>query len=495
MEPAAAKPGPMRSILTRLFLFALLALLLRFTYVVSLSGYSCTSGDFCFFSAPDPLLHGTAPAASAAIGGASPALWSTRDWRKNVEFYSAVFQDLIVDGYLSTSSKSLCINTPAGYEVLALHEIGVSDAIGLHRKKSPPLVVAGDLLHQPFDNDTFDFIFAGRSLDDSTQPVNLAAEISRILKTEGYLTVLTGSAGDLYSLHSLLELFPYFRKVQSRDINSLREIVLQKEEDSNILGPKGSFPGGNSVDKCPIPEHKTQLLRSAEPLISEEPMKPWITLKKNIKNIKYLPAVADISFKQRYVYVDVGARSYTSSIGSWFRKQYPKQNRTFDIYAIEADKLFHHEYSTKKGITLLPYAAWVRNESLSFEVNHDHDAKSDETGGRGMGRIRQAGASDSGDSHTIQGFDFAEWLKSTVTERDYVVMKMDVEGTEFDLVPRLFETGAICLIDELFLECHYNRWQRCCPGVRSPKYQYTYGECLDLFSSLRDSGVLVHQWW
>ncbi|KAL8506812.1 hypothetical protein ACS0TY_017631 [Phlomoides rotata] len=53
------------------------------------------------------------------------------------------------------------------------------------------------------------------------------------------------------------------------------------------------------------------------------------------------------------------------------------------------------------------------------------------------------------------------------------------------------ETGAICLINEIFLECHYNRWQRCCPGKRSPKYQKTYSQCLELFSSLRKCGVLV----
>jgi hypothetical protein len=84
----------------------------------------------------------------------------------------------------------------------------------------------------------------------------------------------------------------------------------------------------------------------------------------------------------------------------------------------------------------------------------------------------------------IEGFDFAEWLKNTVSKKDFVAMKMDVEGTEFDLIPRLFETRAICLIDEIFLECHYNQWQRCCLGERSPKYEKTYGQCLDIFSSL-----------
>jgi FkbM family methyltransferase len=199
------------------------------------------------------------------------------------------------------------------------------------------------------------------------------------------------------------------------------------------------------------------------------------------------------------VYVDVGARSYGSSIGSWFKKQYPKQNRTFDVYAIEADKAFYEEYRVKKGVKLLPYAAWVRNETLRFEINHDPGKEVKEKT-RGMGRIQPVKSSLSsrsfnGEVNEIEGFDFAEWLKNTVTEKDFVVMKMDVEGTEFDLIPRLFETGAICLIDEIFLECHYNRWQRCCPGQRSSKYEKTYGQCLDLFTSLRDRGVLVHQWW
>ncbi|KAL3517997.1 hypothetical protein ACH5RR_020586 [Cinchona calisaya] len=116
---------------------------------------------------------------------------------------------------------------------------------------------------------------------------------------------------------------------------------------------------------------------------------------------------------------------------------------------------------------------------------------------KGMGRIQgvQSSSNFVGDFEKIQGFDFASWLKSMVSERDYVLVKMDVEGTEFHLIPRFIETGAICHIDEMFLECHYNRWQRSCPGVRSSKYQKTYSQCLDLFHSLRQSGVLAHQWW
>ncbi|KAK1312358.1 hypothetical protein QJS10_CPA07g01219 [Acorus calamus] len=490
MEPKSRR---IRRIFIRFLLFGVSILLLCYVYVVTVFS---TAGDgvFSVFSG------GGGGRKVFVLGGSEdPALrrlWTSREWRKAVDYHSSVFQDLIVEGFLSPTSKTLSVSSGGrGQDVFALREIGVPDSIGVSNKPFPPLVASGHPLNQPFDDDTFDFAFVGRgSFEKSTNPPRLASEIGRVLKPEGFVAVHTASAGDHYSFNSLLDIFNCCRLVRSREIDglgssALREVVLQKRE------PDAPRIDADSVNTCSVPDYKRELVRSAEPLIMEEPLKPWITLKKNIKNIKYLPSIVDISFKRRYVYVDVGSRSYGSSIVSWFKKQYPKNNRTFEIYAIEADPAFHAEYKTKKGVTLLPYAAWVRNETLQFEINGDPDKKHDEKGGRGMGRIRPSESSSDSTAAAIPGFDFAEWLRSTVSETDYVVMKMDVEGTEFDLIPRLFETGAICLIDELFLECHYNRWQRCCPGERSSKYEKMYWQCLELFSSLRESGILVHQWW
>lgn len=515
MEPAAGRPSLLRNILVQVLLFGVLIVVVRFAYIVAIAGESCNRGDFCFFNLPENLnfvIPGTTgPGVSAAnkavksstAGPARQDLYTSKDWIKAVQFYSSVFQGLIAEGYLSPNSKSLCIESPTGQDVLALKQIGVSDSVGIFKKASKPLVVSAKVSHVPYDDNTFDFVFSGGDrMDKAVRPLDLlASEIARTLKPEGFLVVHV-TAKDEYSFNSFLALFNSFNLVKSRDIDGydsnmplVREIILQKVGGDGAFGLKDSH--GYSEDICSVPGYKRALIQNAEPLIMEEPLKPWLTLKRNIKNIKYLPSMADISFKSRYVYVDVGARSYGSSIGSWFRKQYPKQNKTFDVYAIEADKTFHSEYRVKKGITLLPYAAWVRNETLSFEINQD-PGKEVHDKGRGMGRIQPVTSSSKSvdrEVDEIEGFDFAEWLKSTVTEKDFVVMKMDVEGTEFDLIPRLFETGAICLIDEIFLECHYNRWQRCCPGQRSSKYEKTYGQCLDLFTSLRERGVLVHQWW
>ncbi|KAI3788657.1 hypothetical protein L2E82_01429 [Cichorium intybus] len=505
MELAAGKPSFLRNVVARFLLFSLLIVGVRFAYVITIRGESCTSGDdFCFFSSTSPENQNLVTAAGGHLDSSSsvtlnPVSASTPEVHKRVMFYITVFQDLIVDGFLSTKSKSLCVETPVGEDVYALREIGVDDSVGIYKKASKPLVINGLGHKHPFKDNTFDFIFSGNgALDRSDKAAEFAAEVGRTLKPEGYAVVHTSSK-DTYSFNSFIRLFNCCKFIHSRhmdgfdpDMLHIHEIVMKKKVDIKIREKTDNSPS----NRCAVPGYKQDLLKKAEPLIEAEPLKPWITLKRNIENVKYLPSMADINFKQRYVYVDVGARSYGSSIVSWFKKQYPKQNKTFDIYAIEADTHFHDQYKSKKGVQLLPYAAWVKNESLVFEINQTPGDENVEKG-RGMGRIQpvKSGGGIVGSVDVIQGFDFANWLKNTVTEKDFVVMKMDVEGTEFDLIPKLIETGAICLIDEVFLECHYNRWQKCCPGVRSPKYQKTYGQCLDLFKSLRQRGVLVHQWW
>ena len=302
---------------------------------------------------------------------------------------------------------------------------------------------------------------------------------------------------DFYSLQSLLDLFNCCRLIKSREINGVDSMSMMRIREVVLMKVRDFLWRGNVGSNCSVSRLKREIAKNAEALIAKEPLKPWITLKRNLKNFKYLSDSVDISFKRKYVYVDVGARSYGSSIGGWFRKSYPKQNKSFEVYAIEADKVFFGEYRSKKGVQLLPYAAWVRNETLFFGISRFVNRKIVEKGW-GLGRIQsvvQSSMSYKADLDTIEGFDFAEWLKNVVVERDFVVVKLDVEGTEFHLIPRLVETGAICLIDELFLECHYNRWQRCCPGQRDVKYQKTYDQCLQLLTSLRKIGVLVHQWW
>eukprot|EP00250_Pteridium_aquilinum_P014121 c21796_g1_i1 orf=248-1825(-) len=509
-----------RRFVLRILVFALVFTALHFLYILQ-DGHSCTQGDsgclngqiqhefISLSSVFQPLAQSSGFKIQAfhessqlhlreTLTSNLKKLWTSRGWRTKVDSFSLLFTDLMKAEILHAGDKGLCIAAGAGHEVLALQEIGVN-SLGIDIVSSPPLVVEGDMQKIPFSENAFDFEFSN-SFDLGIHSESVCLEMERTLKPGGFAIIHVSEeksteilgVNTLYSVDRITYLFKNSDLVHVKKVYALgsdHEIVLRKRLHQD------NFGNNAQVDKCIVNEQKKRIIREAEPLMLNEPLKPWITLKQNAAKIKYLPTVTDISDNHHFFYVDVGARSYHSSIGSWFVKKYPKQNQDFSIYAVEADDSFAADYVKRKNLKFLPYAAWIRNESLVFGANPENRAAE---GKIGMGRIQSrsslGGSVLEGKFKRVQGFDFADWLINTATADDYVVMKMDVEGAEFDLLPRMMETGAICLADELFLECHYNRWQRSSP-FRTTKYGRTYGDCLSLFEALRGNGVLVHQWW
>ena len=47
-----------------------------------------------------------------------------------------------------------------------------------------------------------------------------------------------------------------------------------------------------------------------------------------------------------------------------------------------------------------------------------------------------------GDLNKIHWFDFPNLVKNNFTEKNFVVVKLDDEGTKFDLVRKMVDTGA-----------------------------------------------------
>ncbi|KAG6427686.1 hypothetical protein SASPL_111932 [Salvia splendens] len=413
MEPNSGKPSFLRNILVRLFLFCVFVIALRSAYVVTIRGESCDVADFCFFA-----------------------------FSANVD----VGEDLMSEAVLSPNFKTLCIDTPTGADVFALRELGVEDSIGISKKGFKPLVVPGQGSNQPFSDSTFDFVFCGGgAVEKSTKLGDFAAETQRTMKPEGCFWSSTrwvgvvGTAGWSQFRRQLLELdCSLMDDWGIRSCCMVCVVILDVldtcecfeasrfyyNSSCNVMDPSVIDVACAALNGLKVGD-KTLTVRCAtvsgqlkpkheywkQPPTSVEIPTKVLCLTEVVTTDELMD---DGDFKPRYVYVDVGARSYGLSIVSWFKKQYPKQNKTFEIYAIEADKTFHGDYKLKKGVTLLPYATWVRNESLFFEINEDPSHKEVEKG-RGMGRIQPVQASGGGSAsssnvYQIQGFDFADWL-------------------------------------------------------------------------------------
>lgn len=50
--------------------------------------------------------------------------------------------------------------------------------------------------------------------------------------------------------------------------------------------------------------------------------------------------------------------------------------------------------------------------------------------------------------------DFAAWMSVSFTKEDKIILKLDCEGAEHSVIPKMIELGVAPLIDVLFFECH-----------------------------------------
>nr|TKW36663.1 hypothetical protein SEVIR_2G454300v2 [Setaria viridis] len=305
-----------RALLNRALLLAVAALALRLLYGAFLA---VSAGANAWSLYPATAVAATAARRTADVP--SPEAWRTRQWRRAVEYHAALLADHLAQGILAPASRAVCLG--GAQEALAMRELGVAAAVAVHKKRSPPLVVAGHDTRLPFNTNSVDFVFAGRALDTAKRPADLATEAARILKPQAHLVLLTSSATDAYSLRSLQALLPALRLLRSRQINAqddastLRELVFQKITSSSTGGTAGN-------NNCSIGDHKLQLLKHAEPLIQEEPLKPWITLKRNINNIRCTPLrptpPSTLSMPRRRVsrcfHMQPGSRTTRSSLRS-----------------------------------------------------------------------------------------------------------------------------------------------------------------------------------
>ena len=121
----------------------------------------------------------------------------------------------------------------------------------------------------------------------------------------------------------------------------------------------------------------------------------------------------------------------------------------------------------RSSYVMLPAAAGASEGTLAME---DSDVGL-LTGGRTLSHFPVQT-----EKYRVAMVDFSAWLRASFTEADFVVLKMDVEGGEHRIVPKMVADGTLRLVDVWLWECHHMpRWWK------SP--------CHKLKKMLSDNGV------
>ena len=167
----------------------------------------------------------------------------------------------------------------------------------------------------------------------------------------------------------------------------------------------------------------------------------------------------ELAQQRRFVFVDLGSRAFGSSTHDFLRS-YPHSSR-FDVHAFDMDAAYVEQWQRSAN------RSKNRRRAHSFTARHagvsDRDAViTVATGGVNAMKHLGKGAYTGHDrqragTEQVPLLNFSRWLQRHVAAEDFVVVKMDIEGSEYEVLPSLLRSRAIKLIDELLLEVHYNR--------------------------------------
>ena len=387
--------------------------------------------------------------------------WASANCEKDANLTLSVVTELTGNNLLYTGAKSLCVGEGSSMAVTAMKQLGFSSvsAVQTHR------FVQRNVL---YEDNSFDFVFS-RDLDKVSVPALLVLEVERVLKPRGIGAFLVGTTSShpndlIRAATPVSSLLRSSNVVHVGSVNELNLVVFKKR-----VGNATSFyQHGNLPADCPSLTFTKSLIELMEPLVSEKQKPPPLEFH---KRIPYLPKFVDVSTRKRLVYIDIGVGELLdANVSDWFLPSYPIDQKDFNIYFVHYNTSIMLSHVKQPGITFVYHPGLSGIDKVNAKLGSDDDDDMDPLLGE------------------EEKFDFLAWFKETVQYADFVVLKMNAGSVELKFLSDIFENGAICYVDELFLKCPERRGG-------DEKSVTSKESCMDIYKALRSNGVYVHQWW
>ncbi|KAL9331959.1 hypothetical protein ACSQ67_001569 [Phaseolus vulgaris] len=385
--------------------------------------------------------------------------WVPSNCEKDANLTLTVVTDLTANRWLHPGAKSLCVGEGSLMAVATMKQLGFSAVSAVETRSFEQKEVL-------YEDSSFDFVFS-RDLDKVSVPALLVLEVERVLKPGGIGALIVGTSGShpndlIRAATPVSSLLRSSNVVHVDYVNELNLVVFKKRFENTASFYQHSLPAD-----CPSLTFTKPLVELMEPLVSEKQKSPAPEFQ---KNIPYLPKFVDVSTRKRLVYIDIGVGELlNANVSDWFLPSYPIDQKDFNVYFVHYNTSIMLSYVKRPGITFVyhPGLAGI---------------------GKGTSKLGTDDNDDDLDSFLgEEEFDFLAWFRETVQYADFVVLKMNAGNVELKFLSDIFENGAICFVDELFLKC---------PERGGDDKSVTSKEsCMDIYKGLRSNGVYVHQWW
>ncbi|KAL0390515.1 UNVERIFIED_CONTAM: hypothetical protein Scaly_0408600 [Sesamum calycinum] len=375
--------------------------------------------------------------------------------KESENFTKAVFKELMAKNLLHLNARALYVGEGSSSAVLALCDLGLFDAVGVENHPFFSLLKRRFVYELSFEDNHFDFVYS-EDLDRVSVPALLVLEIERVLRPGGTGAMLVGTRR-FYSGGLVRSATPVASFLKSSDVihlcsvGSFSLVIFKKR-----LETFASFEHFQLPANCPSIAKNKPFMKYIEPLTEK-------SLGLFEPELSYLPNFMNISSRNKLVYINIGAGEFAKTSIAKMSKLYRANHRAaFNVFVIDHKTSVLSSYVTDPGINFV-YHPDLAGGTAGPEITSDEHftAPMDE-----------------------EGFDFVSWFNETVSGEDFVILMMNAKSVELNILVELFKTGSICHVDELFLRC----------SDAADCKTNTCWNCMNLFRSLRRSGVYVHQW-
>lgn len=137
--------------------------------------------------------------------------------------------------------------------------------------------------------------------------------------------------------------------------------------------------------------------------------------------------------------------------------------KDFDrFYAFEPSKksfeVLFHQFRNNRKVILCNSAAYTQTNDSAKLYHHMKDFRNKRHKcGEGSSLEPRKTGIDESDYERVKVIDFSEFIKKEFIPSGTIILKIDIEGSEYNLLDKMIKDGTIGYINEIFCEWHFDR--------------------------------------
>lgn len=147
---------------------------------------------------------------------------------------------------------------------------------------------------------------------------------------------------------------------------------------------------------------------------------------------------------RKKIWIDAGAHAGEST------KKFMRQHKNYNYILFEPNP--YNNLSFPANAIVIRKAVWIEDCVKEFYL-YENDNMSE-----GCTLIKKKkGALDINNPIQVYCIDFSKWIETSFNKKDYIILKLDIEGAEYAVLDKMIRDGSIKYINKLYVEYHWKK--------------------------------------